>query len=318
MEKKSGLIEWLKQAGRKSGENKAFKNSVVIAYYTIFSLPGLLVIIINIAAFAFGEQAVKDQLASQISTVVGADTAASVQEMIANTSKQGGTVLANIIGAVMLLIGATGVFLQLREILNDIWNVTPTRGSILRMFLDRAYSVGMILIIGFLLLVSLVLSAGIASMSKWMGSQFESEFIYLFALVDIVVSVGMISLLFAFIFKVMPDVKIPWRGVWPGAVLTAILFVVAKFALAIYFSKTDPGSTYGAAGSIVLIMLWVTYSSFILLYGANFVRVYCEAKNIQVEAKKGAVLNREKPSSQKASSSTVRTITHTTTVTVRR
>jgi membrane protein len=288
-----GYFELVKAAARSAGENKAFRNAVVISYYTIFSLPGLLVIIINIAAVVFGEQAVQNQLSTQISSVVGSDTATSVQEMIANAKKQSGTGLANLIGAAMLVVGATAVFLQLKDILNDIWGVQAGKqNSIVKMIVDRTYSVGMILIIGFLLLVSLVLSAGVSSMSQWMGDQFAPELLFIFTVLDIIVSVGLIALLFAAIFKFMPDVRIPWRGLWPGAILTSVLFVIAKFGLAIYFSKTDPGSTYGAAGSIVLIMLWVTYSAFILLYGAEFVRAYVDSRNIQVKPKKGATLKR--------------------------
>jgi membrane protein len=282
----------MKSAGKSAGENKQFKNSVVISYYTVFSLPALLVLIINIAAVVFGEEAVKNQLSSQISSVVGSDTAASIQEMIANVSKNQGTGISSIIGTLMLIIGATGVLLQLKEIMNEIWEVNSAgKSSILKMLTDRVSSVGMILIIGFLLLVSLVLSAAVTSMSKWLGDEISPALISVFTIVDFVLSIGLIGVLIAAIFKYVPDIRLPWRAVWPGAFLTSALFVIAKFGLALYFAKTDPGSTYGAAGSIVLIMLWVTYSAFIL--GAEFVRAYVEARQIEVKPKKGFAIANE-------------------------
>jgi membrane protein len=287
----SNYYSLLKEAFKNAGKRKAFRNSTVLSYYTIFSLPGLLVIIINVAGIIFGEEAVKNKISSQISSVVGSDTAASVQEMIANASSNPGVGIANLIGTVMLVLGATGVLLQLKEIMNEIWGVQPGKGSkLIKILKDRASSIGMILIVGFLLLVSLVLSAGISMMSEWIGQQLGPLMTYVFILLDVVVSVALIGLLFAAIFKVVPDVKLKWRDVAPGAVVTAVMFVIAKVALGIYFSKTDPGSTYGAAGSVVLIMLWVTYSAFILLLGAEFVKVYVDSKQIGVEAKNGALL----------------------------
>ena len=275
--------------------NDPFSNSIVIAYYTIFSLPGLLVIIINMAGYFLGDEAVTNQLSVQISGVVGGDTAKSVEEMIANASVNRGATLSTILAVATLIFGATGVFYQLRQILNKMWNVLPDRRKkFVQLIMDRASSLGLILVVGFLLLVSLVLSAAVASISKWIGTNIDESLIVVFGVLDWIVSIGVISLLFAAIFKFVPDIKILWKNVWPGAMMTAVLFVIAKFLLGIYFAKTDPGSTYGAAGSIVLIMLWVTYSALILLSGAQFTKVYTQ-RHGHVQSASGAVIERNVP-----------------------
>jgi membrane protein len=190
-----------------------------------------------------------------------------------------GTALSSILGIATLLFGATGVFYQLQQILNKIWKVKPkteTRQKILVLIRDRLFSFGLILAVGFLLLVSLVLSAALSALSGWVSTHLSSSLNVVFKLVDILVSLGVVTVLFAAMFKFLPDVKVQWRDVLPGAFLTAVLFVVAKFALGLYFGKSDPGSTYGAAGSIVLIMLWVSYTGLILLFGAEFTQVYID------------------------------------------
>ncbi|HYC85947.1 MAG TPA: YihY/virulence factor BrkB family protein [Chryseosolibacter sp.] len=286
--KKFGTL--MKQAFKEWNEPDPFSNSIVISYYTIFSLPGLLVIIINIAGYFLGADAVRSQLSGQISGVVGADTAKAVEGMIASASVSGGMTLATVLAVATLIFGATGVFYQLRQIMNKLWKVHPDPGrKIMKVVKDRATAFGLILMVGFLLLVSLVLSAAVASISKWIGTNIDESLIILFTIVDWVVSIGVISLLFAAIFKFVPDIRIRWKDVWPGAILTAVLFVVAKFLLGIYFAKTNPGSTYGAAGSVVLIMLWVTYSSLILLFGAQFTRVYTLREGYGVRPKSGTI-----------------------------
>jgi membrane protein len=166
--------------------------------------------------------------------------------------------------------------------LNKIWEVKPkekTKQMILELIKDRLFSFGLILAVGFLLLVSLVISTAIGAVSEWVSHRFSESLAVVFSVLDILVSIGVITLLFAAIYKFLPDVKITWRDVWPGALLTSILFVIAKFLLGLYLGKSDPGSTYGAAGSIILIMLWVSYAGVILLFGAEFTRVYIRSKS---------------------------------------
>jgi membrane protein len=280
----------LKQTFRVWNEREPFNNSIIIAYYTIFSLPGLLVIIINLAGYFFGAEAVTNKISTQIGGLVGGDTAKSIQEMVAKASNSEGTVLSTVLSIATLLFGATGVFYQLQQILNKMWEVKPKPGkAFLKLVKDRVFSFGLILVIGFLMLVSLVLSAAVTSVSDWVSSNISDGLIFLFSALDIIVSVGIITLLFAAIYKFLPDAKVQWKDVWIGSVLTAVLFVITKFLLGLYFGHSDPGSTYGAAGSIILIMLWVSYSGMILLFGAEFTKVYADTYGKKVLPTEGAV-----------------------------
>jgi membrane protein len=280
--KNTGLL--LKETFHHWNEREPFNNSIIIAYYTIFSLPGLLVIIINLAGYFFGTEAVTKQLTGQIGGIVGGNTARDVQEIIATASRNEGTTLSTILSVATLLFGATGVFYQLQQILNKMWEVKPKpKQKLLKLIKDRIFSFGLILVVGFLLLVSLVLSAALAAVSDWVQSHVSEGLVVIFKMLDIVASVGVITLLFAGIFKFLPDAKIQWRDVWHGAILTSILFVVAKFLLGLYFGNSDPGSAYGAAGSIILIMLWVSYAGLVLLFGAEFTQVYANRHGRKIE-----------------------------------
>lgn len=279
---KDTYLEW--------SEREPFSNSIIIAYYTIFSLPGLLVIIINLAGYFFGAEAVTNQISTQIGGLVGGDTAKDIQEMVATASKSQGTVLSTILSVATLLFGATGVFYQLQQILNKMWEVKPKpKQKFVKLLRDRVFSFGLILVIGFLLLVSLVLSAAVTTVSEWVNEYISETLVVLFSALDIMLSIGVVTLLFASIFKFLPDAKIRWRDVWVGAFLTAILFVIAKFLLGLYFGHSNPGSTYGAAGSIILIMLWVSYAGLILLFGAEFTKVYADTYGVRIQPTEGAV-----------------------------
>lgn len=280
----------LKDTYRQWNEREPFSNSIIIAYYTIFSLPGLLVIIINLAGYFFGTDAVTNQLSTQIGGLVGGNTAKDIQEMVATASHNKGTILSSILSVATLLFGATGVFYQLQQILNKMWEVKPKpKQKFVKLLKDRVFSFGLILVIGFLLLVSLVITAALTAVSDWVGSNISESLVVLFKLLDIVVSIGVVTLLFGAIYKFLPDAKIRWKDVWIGAVLTAVLFVIAKFALGLYFGKSDPASTYGAAGSIILIMLWVSYAGLILLFGAEFTKTYADRYGKKVVPAEGAV-----------------------------
>lgn len=280
----------LKQTFSRWNDREPFNNSVIIAYYTIFSLPGLLVIIINLAGAIFGADAVTHQVSGQISGLVGQDTAKDIEAMILAGSKSKGTVLSTVLSIATLLFGATGVFYQMQQVLNRMWDVKPKpKGKILKLVKDRVFSFGLILVVGFLLLVSLFLSAALTAVSDWVNGMLSEAFAVVFYVLDLAVSIGVITLLFASIFKFLPDARIRWRDVWVGAFLTAILFVVAKFALGLYFGNTNPGSAYGAAGTVILIMLWVSYAGLIVLFGAEFTQVYAEAHGRHVEPDSDAV-----------------------------
>lgn len=280
----------LRQTFLQWNEREPFNNSTVIAYYTIFSLPGLLVIIINVAGYFYDKAEVTGQLTAQIQQLMGGDTARDIESIIGKATESKGTTLATLLGIATLIFGATGVFYQLQHILNKVWEVEPKpKQKILKLIRDRVFSFGLILAIGFLMLVSLALSAGLSALSDWVKYHFDESLNILFKIADIVVSIGIITFLFAALYKFLPDAKVRWRDVWPGALLTALLFVIAKFALGLYFGQSNPGSTYGAAGSIVLIMLWVSYAGLILLFGAEFTQVYAQRYGKKIEPTEGAV-----------------------------
>lgn len=259
------------------GDRMPFASSAVLAYYTIFSLPGLLVIIINVAGYFFGKQDVTDQLASEVQGIIGAETATYIQNVIANASQSKQSLWASIGGIAALLFGATGVFYNVQQIFNKIWEVKAVpkaKAKFFQMLRDRLFSFGLILVVGFLMLISLVVSAGLSAVSTWVARNLSASLMIVFNLLDFLVSISIIMVLFAAMFKYLPDVKVRWNDVWLGALVTTILFVIAKYLLGLYFGKSEPGSAYGAAGSVILIMLWVSYSGLILLFGAEFTRVW--------------------------------------------
>ncbi|MEX0965899.1 MAG: YihY/virulence factor BrkB family protein [Bacteroidia bacterium] len=273
---KETYIEW--------NEDEPFRLSAVVAYYAILSLPALLVIIIAVAGTIFGPDAIKGEIAGQVSDIVGSEAAKQTETMIAEASMSERTVTATIIGIGTLIFGATGVFFHLQKSLNEIWGVkSQPKRAFLGLLRDRAFSFGMVMVIAFLLLISLIVSAALSALSNWIVSQLPGWTIYFFRFIDLIISLGIITILFALIFKVLPDVKIKWRDVWTGAVVTSVLFVAGKFALGLYFSEADPGSAYGAAGSVIVILIWISYACLILFFGAEFTQVYARRYGDRIE-----------------------------------
>lgn len=267
-----------------------FRLSAIIAYYAVLSLPALLIIILNVVGSIWGTEVVQGQLTDEFSNALGHDAAKSIESMIAESRNEKKNTISTIIGIGVLLYGATGVFYQLKVSLNEIWSIKPdSKAMVKKVIIDRARSFAFVLVIGFLLLVSFVLTAAIASLTNFIKSQLPDVLLYVAYAIDFFVSIGIISVLFALMFKYLPDVKIRWRTVWVGAVLTAFLFVLGKLLLGIYFGQAEPGSTYGAAGSIVLILLWVSYSCLILFFGAEFTYVYAERYGTGIQPSEIAV-----------------------------
>ncbi|MCL5127980.1 YihY/virulence factor BrkB family protein [Algibacter sp. L4_22] len=263
-----------------------FRLSAIVAYYTVLALPALLVIIINVIGAIWGVEIVQGQLTDEISAALGKDAASAIENIISETQNSESNFLSTVIGIGTLLFGATGVFYQLKISLNEIWKIkTNPNAKIWKIITDRALSFAFILVIGFLLLVSFIVTAAISALNSYIRDALPDVLLYIAYILDFVLSVGIISVLFALMFKYLPDAKIKWRTVWIGAILTAILFVVGKLLLGIYFGQADPGSTYGAAGSIVLILLWVSYSSLILFFGAEFTYVYAKRYGKGIEPK---------------------------------
>jgi membrane protein len=273
--------------------NKAdpFRQSAVIAYYAIFSIPALLVIIIACAGLAFGREAVQGQISGQVGTTMGDETAKQVEEIIANASEKKSSIIATIISVVTLILGATAVFTQLQVSLDQIWEVKITAKKMwLKTLKDRLLSFGLIISIAFLLLVSLLLTTFLAAFGDWIEAHLPDFMLYVFFLINFIISFGVITVLFALMFKILPDAQIRWRDVWIGAMVTALLFILGKFLMGIYFAKAEPGSTYGAAGSIILIMLWVSYSCMIVFFGAEFTKQYTTHFGGELKPKRGAEL----------------------------
>ncbi|TSJ46570.1 YihY/virulence factor BrkB family protein [Fluviicola chungangensis] len=252
-----------------------FRQSAVVAYYAVFSIPALLVIVIAVAGLVFGEDAVRGEVSEQIKGALGNETAKSIENIIANVSAQKSSVIATIIGIATLIIGSTGVFTELQISLNQIWGVqVVVKKKWLKTIKSRLFSFGLVLSLGFLMLVSLLLTTGLEALSEMIRDRFPDFVPFLLKVAGFVLSFGVITVLFALMFKVLPDAKIKLRDVWIGAMVTTLLFILGKFGLGIYFAKASPGSAYGAAGSIILVMLWVSYSCMILFLGAEFTKQY--------------------------------------------
>lgn len=264
--------------------------AAALAYYTVFSLAPLLIIAIAVAGAVFGEEAARGELVHQIQGLVGKEGAEAVQAMIQNASKpNNGGAIATIIGVILLMFGASGVFGQLQSALNTIWEVKPKPGQGIRSFLvSRFLSFAMVLVIGFLLLVSLVLSSVLAAVSYFFNNLMPGLPI-LGQVINFLISFGVITVLFASIYKFLPDVEIPWKNLWVGAAVTAVLFNIGKLAIGLYLGNSSVGSAYGAAGSLVVVLIWVFYSAQILLIGAEFTQVYSKYRGKPLRPSKHAV-----------------------------
>ena len=280
----------LKETASDWMEDQAPTLGAALAYYTVFSLAPLLIIAIAIAGLVFGQEAAQGQIFDQLRGLLGEASGKAMQDMVQNANAKPATgLVAALIGVVTLLFGASGVFGQLQTSLNAIWGVQPKPGrGILGIIRDRILSFGFILVVGFLLLVSLLLTAAIALVGQWFGGM-VSGMETLAQILNFVLSLVLITLLFAMIFKFLPEAKIAWHDVWIGAFITAALFTVGKFALGLYLGKSGVGSSYGAAGSLIVLLIWVYYSSQILFFGAEFTQVYANRFGSHVAPSDNAV-----------------------------
>jgi len=271
------LPSLLWEASKEWMADNPFRLSAITAYYAVLSLPALLVIILNVVGNIWGPDVVQGQMTDEFSTALGDEVAKAIEGMITEAQNKEKNTLSTIIGIGTLVFGATGVFYHLKVSLNQIWSIRPDPKAVLKKILiDRARSFAFVLVIGFLLLISFILTTVITALSGFITSYLPDVMIYLAYAVDFVLSIGIISILFALMFKYLPDAKIRWKTVWVGSVLTAFLFVLGKLLLSLYFAQMEPGSAYGAAGSIILILLWVSYSCLILFFGAEFTQVFAK------------------------------------------
>lgn len=272
------LWKVFKQTVRKfiGGDPMVYSSS--IAFYTIFSLPAILMIAISIAGSAFETQVVLDNLMQQIQQLFGRESANIVEKVLANNEGIGTTLFGRIVGISTLAFSATTVFVSLQNGLNNIWGVKvkPKQGFI-KFIIYRLVSLAMVMSIGFLLLVSLIIDTFISLFGDLLSNWFSQGTYYIVFAMNLFISLFIVTAVFALIFKVLPDVKIKWGDVWFGAVLSTILFIIGKFLIGYYLGNSDLGTIYGAAGSLVLLLIWVYYSSTILLFGAIFTFVYSKS-----------------------------------------
>lgn len=275
-------------------DDEAARQAASLALYTLLSIAPLVVISIAVAGFALGEEAARGQIADQVGAVVGTEAGRAIEAMVANARTPSEGIVGTLVGLAVLLFGASGVFGELQTALNHIWDVKPKPGRGLRGFIrDRFFSFSMVMGVAFLLLVSLVISAALAAIGERYLTRLPVPAVH--ALLNVVVSFAVTTTLFALTFKLVPDARIAWRDVWVGAAVTALLFSIGKVVLAWYVGRSATESAYGAAGSLVALVLWVYYSAQILFFGAEFTQVYATRFGSRIVPKPNAVRADEPP-----------------------
>ncbi len=299
----------IKEAGFGFTRDKVPKLSAALAYYTIFSLGPMLIVIIYLSNLFFKKQAIEGQIFGQIRGVVGDSAALQIQEMIKNVSLSGNNTIAAVIGFVTLLIGATTVFSEIQDSINIIWKLRiKSEAGILKMIKTRLLSFSLVISLGFLLLVSLIINSLIEGLMDKLKEIFPHITVVLVYITNLAITLLITSALFGIIFKVLPDAIIRWKDVIVGALVTAVLFMIAKFGITFYIGNSNPGSAYGAAGSLVVLLLWIYFTSMILYFGAEFTKCYALkfgseirptnhaviVHTVQVESKKGSLQDIEK------------------------
>ncbi|MCG9972480.1 YihY/virulence factor BrkB family protein [Christiangramia crocea] len=272
---KKSYVSWNK--------NEPYARSATIAYYALFSLPSLLIIVVSIAGYFFGREAVRGRLMGEISEFIGRDTADAIEKMIENAALSQDSTLAIIFGLATLIFGATGVFFQLKIAMNNIWNVAAKKTNFLRLVLDRIISLGMVLVLGLLLLIAMVISTVLKLVADKVEEFLPNITEFVLIIGNYALSFFFITTLFAMIFKLLPDINIRLRTTFMGAALTTALFLIGEYLISFYFGQSEPASVYGGASSVVLILLWVYYTCLILFFGAEFTVQYALLKKEKVE-----------------------------------
>ena len=271
-------------------EDKIPKYSASLAYTTVFSFGPLLIVIIFLCSLFFGQEATQGKIYSQMQQFVGQDAALQLQTIIKNASLEGKGTVAAVIGIITLLFGATAVFAEIQDSINTIWGLkTKPKKGLWKMVRNRFLSFSVVVSLGFLLLVSLAISTIIEGLSEKLKASFPDVTVVIFYILDLLISFVVITALFAVIFKVLPDAKTKWKDILPGALASGILFMIGKFVISFYIGKSNVGSTYGAAGSLVVLLLWVYYSAMILYLGAEFAKAWSSHKGSSIQPNDYAV-----------------------------
>ena len=281
--KLSSFWKLIRQSYVSWNRNDPWARSATIAYYALFSLPSLLIIVVTVAGYFYGRKAVQGRITEEIGEFIGIDSAKAIEGMIANAALNESSTFAIIFGLAFLIFGATGVFFQLKAAMNNIWNVAAKKNTVKRIVINRVISLGMVFVVGLLLLVALIISTVITAISDYLALLAPGLTTVLIKLLDFLLSFTIITSLFAAIFKWLPDVKLRWKTTYLGAILTTVLFLIAEYAIGFYFGQSNPGSVYGGASSVVLILLWVYYTCLIVFFGAEFTVNYALHKREKVE-----------------------------------
>lgn len=281
--KLSSFWSLLKQSYFSWNRNDPWARSATIAYYALFSLPSLLIIVVTVAGYFFGKEAVQGRITQEIGEFIGVEAADAIEGMVANAALNQSSTWAVIFGFAFLIFGATGVFFQLKAAMNNIWNIAVKKNTVKRIVINRIISLGMVFVLGLLLLISLVISAVLAAIKDYVASIEPAVTTFLMEVLNFALSFGIIMSLFAAIFKWLPDVKLKWKTTYLGAMLTTCLFLIAEYLIGFYFGQSNPGSVYGGASSVVLILLWVYYTCLIVFFGAEFTVQYALHKKDKVE-----------------------------------
>nr|WP_068890304.1 YihY/virulence factor BrkB family protein [Pedobacter panaciterrae] len=289
-----GIWNVLKATFTGFSDHKVTKLSGSLAYYTVFSMAPLLVVIISLCGLFLGQEAAQGEIYNQLAGFMGKETALQLQEIVSKAAIGDKDRVAFIIGIVTLLVGATTVFADIQESINTIWGLKPKpKRGWLKMLQNRFLSFSVIVSLGFILLVSLAITTVLDGFSSRLQARFSDVSVVLFYILNQLLTLVVISLIFGVIFKVLPDAIIKWKDVLSGAVVTAILFMLGKFGISIYIGQSDVGSTYGAAGSLVILLLWTYYSSIILYVGAEFTKAYAVAYGSEILPSHYAVTTKE-------------------------
>jgi membrane protein len=285
-----GIWEVLKNSFSGFSDDKVPKLGASLAYYTIFSMGPLLIVIISLCGLFLGREAIQGKIITQLEGFLGHDTAIQLQEIIKKAAISGKGVIAVVIGAITLLVGSTTVFAEIQDSINSIWGLKPKpKKNWLKMIQNRFISFSVIISLGFLLLVSLGITAIMDGLSHRLEAIFPDVTVTLFYVLNQVITFLVVALIFGVIFKVLPDAKIKWRDVVAGSLVTALLFLLGKLGISLYISKSNVGSTYGAAGSLVILLLWTYYSSIILYFGAEFTKAYAVKYGSEIHPNEYAV-----------------------------
>ncbi len=277
------LWNLVRSAGESWLDHDATRLSAAVAFYSILSLAPLLVLAVSIAGLVFGEEAARGELVGQMEDMVGKEGAEVIQTTLAKAKQPEEGILATVIGAITLLLGAAGVFGELHDSLNIVWEIKTKPGQGVRGFIRTKFlSFGMVLSIGFLLLISLVLSAGLSALGTF-ATGLAPGVPTLINILNFLVSIALVTGLFVLLFRYLPDARLPWRYLWLGAFITAVLFTVGKCLIGLYLAQAAVGSPFGAAGSLVVLVVWVYYSSLIVFFGAELTQASAKAAGIEVE-----------------------------------